>query len=305
MAVVVPLLIGSTGIGASLAAGASALLGTAVSASALATVAGIAFQVTGINDKINKAASKVFGEDLVNVANIFGTVYSAATGSWDISDEVGGMFGGGAEGVVNSVDDLYKPTTLTESAWNAAGAADAAAMDTAMAGFNGADVATGATIETPDLFGPPATEGPAVTDVNGYDLNTGSTSAPNSVGTDTKATAFGKSTQTTPTQAPAQPQGATAPTATQAQQVPSATAPNAAGAVKAPGATNAPQSGSFFDKLLNNKSSSQMVTGLVSGLAKGYSSGQAEKMAESRFNAELARLKNRPRVTYTIGSQAA
>lgn len=296
MAVVVPLLIGSTGLGAA----AAAAIG--ISAGTLATVAGIAFQVTGINDKINKAASKVFGEDLVNVANIFGTVYSAATGSWDISDEVGGLFGGGAEGVVNSVADLEKITPMTESAWNAAGAADAAAMDTAMAGFNGADAAAGATIETPDLFGPSSNQAPAVTDVNGYDLNTGANTSTNSVGTDTKATAFGKSAQTAPTQAPAQQPGAAGPQATQQQQVPNALkAPDALDPPKAP----APDTGSFFDKLLNNKGASQMVTGLVSGLANGYRSGESAKMAERQFNVQLERLKNRPRVTYTIGSQQA
>lgn len=310
MAIVVPLLIGSTGIGASLAAGASALLGTAVSASALATVAGIAFQVTGINDKINKAASKVFGEDLVNVANIFGTVYSAATGSWDISDEVGGMFGN-AEGVATTVDDLYKPTKLTSDAWDAAGVANMDAATAAAAEMTATGTA-GASIE--NLFDLKTPTDPAVTDTNGYDLSKGSTNSPSSVGTDTKETAFSQSKQTAPTQTTTAPKGATDGIATQKQAVPNAIQADAAAQVKAPGAPGGPAASppkvpgneSFFDKLLNNKTMTpQLVSGAISGLAKGYSSGQAEKMAERRFNTELERLKNRPRVTYTIGSQEA
>lgn len=303
MAIVVPLLIGSTGIGAA----AAAAIG--ISAGTLATVAGIAFQVTGINDKINKAASKVFGEDLVNVANIFGTVYSAATGSWDISDEVNGIFGGGADaaGTVNSLADLEKLPTLTPESWDAAGVANMEAATAAAAEMPGAG-ATGAVSADQNLFGPKAPAEPAVTDINGYDLNTGSTNSATSVGADTKEAAFGQSKQAAPTQTATGQQGATSAVAAQAQSVPNAAAPSATSAVKAPGAPGAPgaQSGSFFDKLMNNKlMTPQLVSGAISGLAKGYSSGQAEKMAERRFNTELERLKNRPRVTYTIGSQEA
>lgn len=300
MAIVVPLLIGSTGIGAA----AAAAIG--ISAGTLATVAGIAFQVTGINDKINKAASKVFGEDLVNVANIFGTVYSAATGSWDISDEVNGIFGGGAEGVATTVDDLYKPTTLTPEAWEAAGVANMEAATAAAADMTAAGT-TGVGTEQ-NLFGAKAPTEPAVTDVNGYDLNTETTNSPSSVGTDTKEAAFSQSKQATTTQTATGQQGATSAVAAQAQSVPNAAAPSATSAVKAPGAPGAAgaQSGSFFDKLKNNKLMTPLlVSGAISGLAKGYSSGQAEKMAERRFNTELERLKNRPRVTYTIGSKEA
>ena len=301
MAIVVPLLIGSTGIGAA----AAAAIG--ISAGTLATVAGIAFQVTGINDKINKAASKVFGEDLVNVANIFGTVYSAATGSWDISDEVNGIFGGGAEGVATTVDDLYKPTTLTPEAWDAAGVANMEAATAAAADMTAAGT-TGAGMEQ-NLFGPKAPADPAVTDVNGYDMNTGTSNSASSVGADTKEAAFSQSKQAaSTTQTATGPQDATSAVAAQAQSVPNAAAPSATSAVKAPGAPGAAgaQSGSFFDKLMNNKlMTPQLVSGAISGLAKGYSSGQAEKMAERRFNAELERLKNRPRTTYTIGSQEA
>ena len=62
------------------ATGASAAIAGAIGVSGItagvvSTVASVAFQVTGVKDKINKAASKVFGEDLVGFANIAGAVY--------------------------------------------------------------------------------------------------------------------------------------------------------------------------------------------------------------------------------------
>lgn len=59
-----------------------------VSATAIA-ITSVAFAVTGINDKINKAASNVFGEDLVKVGNIAGMVYGAWNGGFDLSDGMG------------------------------------------------------------------------------------------------------------------------------------------------------------------------------------------------------------------------
>lgn len=68
MAVAVPLIMGAAG------------------ASTLATVATtLVLGATGINAKIDKAASKVFGEDLVKIGNIAGAAFMA----WD-------AFGGGA-----------------------------------------------------------------------------------------------------------------------------------------------------------------------------------------------------------------
>jgi hypothetical protein len=46
-------------------------------ATTTALMVSVAFAVTGINDKINKAAAGVFGEDLVKVANVVGVVYGA------------------------------------------------------------------------------------------------------------------------------------------------------------------------------------------------------------------------------------
>lgn len=55
----------------------------AMGASATAiTLTTVAFAVTGISAKINKAASKVFGEDLVQIGNIFGAAYGAFSGAF-------------------------------------------------------------------------------------------------------------------------------------------------------------------------------------------------------------------------------
>lgn len=101
MAIVVPFLMTATG--------ASAAIGAAVglSATMVSTIASVAFQVTGINDKINKAASKVFGEDLVGIANIAGMAYGAINGGFDIGSGAGGAesaIDASSAGAVNGSD---------------------------------------------------------------------------------------------------------------------------------------------------------------------------------------------------------
>lgn len=112
MAVVVPFIATAVGTAAGLTATAATIASVATS---------VVFQVSGINDKINKAASKVFGEDLVQVANIAGAVY----GAWN-----GGF----------SLDPAKEFLGVGEAASGMSGAADAAA---AMDAANMADVAGG------------------------------------------------------------------------------------------------------------------------------------------------------------------
>lgn len=86
MAVAVPLLMGATG--------ASAAIGAAVGVSAgiVTAATGVLVAASGVGKKINKAASKVFGEELVSFANIAGGVFLAAGG------DPGSIFGGGGSG---------------------------------------------------------------------------------------------------------------------------------------------------------------------------------------------------------------
>lgn len=93
MAIAVPFLMAATGT--------SAAIGAAVglSATMVSTIASVAFQVTGINDKINKAASKVFGADLVGFANLAGAAYGAFNGGFDIG---GAADAGGAASAIDA-----------------------------------------------------------------------------------------------------------------------------------------------------------------------------------------------------------
>ena len=111
MAIVVPF-IASAGLGA------IGITGVAATIASVAT--SVVFQVSGINDKINKAASKVFGEDLVNVANIAGAVYGAWNGgfSLDPAKEFLGMgeAAGGLSGAADAAAAMNVPTGLESGA---------------------------------------------------------------------------------------------------------------------------------------------------------------------------------------------
>lgn len=85
MAVAIPILMSATGATAAVAGA----LG--VSAMAVTVGTGLLVAATGIGAKVNKAASKVFGEDLVSFANLAGGLAMAA--GWDPA----GMLGGATE----------------------------------------------------------------------------------------------------------------------------------------------------------------------------------------------------------------
>jgi len=105
MAIIVPIVLA--------AAGASAAVTIGVS---------LALAVTGISAKIDKAASKVFGKDLVTVASIAGAVYLAYSG---------GAFGGGGESSASAVSNV---SALDPSEFGAlAGAENAAGSVTGAA----------------------------------------------------------------------------------------------------------------------------------------------------------------------------
>ena len=130
MAVAIPILIAAT------AAGATAAAAIGISAAALAIGTGLVLQVTGINDKINKAASKVFGEKLVSVANIAGSIFLGAqaagllAGAGEAAGALAGAAGaaeGGAQAAANA-------------AWSAGGAAEVAG-GAGVSGLAGVDAA--------------------------------------------------------------------------------------------------------------------------------------------------------------------
>lgn len=122
MAIAIPLIVMAAG------AGAAAAIGVSVATLAIGT--GLVLQATGINAKINKAASKVFGEKLVNIANIAGSVFLGAT----------------AAGLIGGAQSAASVAGAAGSAAEAAGAVAGdvgAAMNAAEMGAQGASAANG------------------------------------------------------------------------------------------------------------------------------------------------------------------
>lgn len=152
MAIVVPFLMSSTAVGSaigltgSIAGAIGGALG-GVSAAVVSTVASVAFQVTGVNDKINKAASKVFGEDLVGFANIAGAVYGAVNGGFDIgkgADAAGGAasaIDASSAGAINGMDAASDAFSAANSA------AGGSLVSDGMGGIFNAPGTAGATID--------------------------------------------------------------------------------------------------------------------------------------------------------------
>lgn len=144
MAIAVPFLMTATGASAAIA-GAIGISG--ITAGVVSTVTSLVFQVSGINDKINKAASKVFGEDLVGFANIAGAVYGAVNGGFDI-----GKAGEAGAGAVSSIDpSSANYVSAADAASDAFSAANSAAggslVSDGMGGIFNAPGTAGATID--------------------------------------------------------------------------------------------------------------------------------------------------------------
>jgi hypothetical protein len=95
----------------------------AVGASTTAiVVTSVALAVTGISAKIDKAASKVFGEDVVKFANIAGAVFMAAGGSEWLS-QAGASAGSGTDTAINGLDLADDASALADGASGAGGEA--------------------------------------------------------------------------------------------------------------------------------------------------------------------------------------
>lgn len=79
MAVVIPIAMAYFGTSAAIATavGLTAAVGATVGAAVVSAGIGYAVSKSGIGAKIDKAASKVFGEDLVKAGNIAGSIYLA------------------------------------------------------------------------------------------------------------------------------------------------------------------------------------------------------------------------------------
>lgn len=279
MAVAVPLLLANTAAGMAIAGTIGVTVGT------LATVTAVAFQVTGINDKINKAASKVFGEDLVQVANLAGMAYAGFNGGWQ-SEGLSGVLGG-AEVAAGGADVASVADKAFDADWAKA--------------TGGMEMPSGVT--SPGNVFDKITPQASTTASNGLDLRNGG-----SILGDGQLSMADNSTRTLDMAEAAAPAAAVEPVSKYA------IAPNAAGTsaaartstglnaagsnatsglgLKASGDALAPQKG-FFDRLIAN-AGDKTIAGLAQGAAQGYSAAQTSKTAEQRAAEEQRRYYSTP-----------
>lgn len=288
MAIVVPFLMTATG--------ASAAIGAAlggISATMVSTIASVAFQVTGINDKINKAASKVFGEDLVGIANIAGMAYGAINGGFDIGSNAGGAasaIDASSAGAINGMDAASDAFSAANSSAGGSLASDG------MGGIYNAPGTSGNVIDSLAKNGlSGANEYTADGGMNSVEMN--AITPEQSAGTNliqpsqplgmdskaleqsTKAAEVASSSAAAPRAAGVDAAGgkATAGQGLKAGEVSqSAAAPQAAQKAAAAPAVGA-KSGSFFDKLMSNdKALGAVIQGVGGGISAAANS-KAEK----------------------------
>lgn len=284
MAIVVPFIMA--------ASGASAAIGAAVgiSATMVSTIASVAFQVTGINDKINKAASKVFGEDLVKFANIAGAGYAMFNGGFDIG---GGATDASSLEAVNGMD-------AASDAFSAAGGTvsdglTAMTPATEMTGLAGGELSKSALDGTNAFGGSSSTGAFNLAEQAGAvaptaDAGTNLITPNQPLGVDAKVTASTTGATDGIKQAAMQPGAASAnaagtnaagANASATQSIPQASMPSATVAQAGAPSTLGAKTGSFFDKLLNNEKAMGLA---IQGLGQGLTAAQANKAQQEALD---------------------
>lgn len=292
MAIIVPIVMATTGATTAIAASLTVAFGTTVSAAMVTAVTSIALQVTGINNKINKAASQVFGEDLVNVANVVGAVYGAVNGGFNFGEGGAGLTeAGGALSTKAMLDGTTAfGANSAQGAFNLADAANVgkAALDGTNAFGNHSILGQG----DQGLLrlggdGLPINEAAAVARVAGPAASAGtSAAAPGQpLGMDIDPIEGPADLHTT------HQTGAAAPIEGPAQQVfsryvqPTASAPVTAPAMAGGSATApvAPVKGSFFDRLGNLATSEKGLGAIVQGVGTGITNASKERLERERM----------------------
>lgn len=286
------------------ATGVSAAIGAAVglSATMVGTIASVAFQVTGVNDKINKAASKVFGEDLVKFANIAGAGYAMFNGGFDIG---GGADAGGAASAIDpSSAGAVNGLDAADNAFSAANSAAGGGL--ASDGFGG-------------IYNAPGTAGNVIDTLSSNGLSGAKQYVPDGGMNSVEMGIAPDASAGTDLINPGKPLGvdskvtATAPSATEGLQQAAAPQPGAAGvdaagnkySLVSQGNASAPVSssglgvrppaslqplppagfgakaGSFFDRLLNNEKAMGLA---IQGLGQGLTAAQANKAQQEALD---------------------
>lgn len=300
MAIVVPFLMSATG--------ASAAIGAAVgvSATVVSAVTSVVFQVSGINDKINKAATKVFGEDLVKFANIAGVAYGAINGGFDI--------GGGAEGGAGAASAIDASSSMAVNGMDAASDAFSAAGGVASDGFEAMTGELGKAAldgtssfganSAPNSFNLAEQAGMADTVTPESGLNALNPEQP--LGTDTKMMSVAEEGVTRAKGATGASASAADATASKYALRPGATAQSAAGqsaagSIRAPGglgvtapanALSGTNSGNVFTRMFGDMSEKTKL-GLLQGVAGGVDSAMKAKAAKKQQDEQMAWIKER------------
>ena len=269
MAIAIPFLIASTATGAAVAAAIG------VTAATLATVTTIAFAVTGINEKINKAASNVFGEDLVKVVNIAGMAYGMYNGGFDVSSSFGDTAAvtASAADVASGLDPSVAPLPADPSA-------AAAPVDVVSSSAPIPSQVTGVEPISPSynlmdasrstLSGTTPQVTQAVTDT-----------ATDLAGRGLTANGVSASGSAAPAAASAQAAGANA---TLSQYSPGYNAASAGATQAAPGITQ-----SFMQKLMAGVEKNPLVaSNVIAGLGTAYSGASARAQQQARYDEQLA-----------------
>lgn len=279
-------------------------IASAMGAGAVATAAiSIGFAVTGISAKIDKAASKVFGEDLVKVANIAGAAFAVYNGGFSLGGtEAAGNVAGAAAGADAAFEADWASATgggLTSAEATASSAASNAAFDADWASATGGDafkMADGSGFNLQQ-----AAMSPSVDPSVGTNLKTGATTMadskpsmysvaePTTVAAPQAAATQAAGSNATASIATANKYALTPPAGNATQGI----AANASGyGLQAPANALNPQQ-SFFGKLLNNVGDKTMA-GLIQGAGQGYAAAQQEKLAKERMAIEEQRYRSVP-----------
>ena len=287
MAIIVPIVMAASGASAAVAGALTVALGTTISTTLVTAVTSLAFQVAGVNSKINKAASKVFGEDLVNVVNIAGAVYGAVNGGFDFG-------GSGVENVATAGEVLSKATLDGTASFGANSAANAFDLADAASGLGEAASAAGDVVGKAALDGTNAFGSNSIAD--SFNLSEMAQAAPDAgngvnlldssqeLGTDTKAlaesvkaaedsTLTGASTQTASANDAASAKAATEQQLKVGDVTKGVQAPKVP-PVKPPTTT---KPGSFFEKMLSSDKAMGAVVQGVGGALSSAAQGKSRK----------------------------
>lgn len=290
MAIAIPILMAATGAGAAIGAAVG------ISATMATMITSVAFSVTGISSKIDKAAASVFGDDLVKVADIFGAAYGAFTGGTFGFDGAGEAAGGltelgeaGGYGYTQGTEEALQFGSLADRAGDAAGMDGSIMGDQSLSELGdagGYGYAPNADSNVVEALNPSET---APTSQGGPIEQTRLTGRPASLIQGTGAASAQAST--------ADAAGANA-AGVQAAGANAAGA-NAAANVQAPGAAP-PASQGFFGRLggmvldkngqLTN-AGGRLVGGLVQGVGSGYAAATKAKQEQAMFDAKMAEIR--------------